>query len=119
MSKRVKGVENEVMMLLVAHAWKGEVRELENVIERAVIFAEGDLVTRRDLPAAFDQQEGGAYVFDTGRTLRDAVHDFEQQYIGRVLRQHGFNKEAAAGVLEISLSSLYRKIEDLKIPLQE
>jgi transcriptional regulator with PAS, ATPase and Fis domain len=119
MSKRIKGVENEVMKLLLAHSWKGEVRELENIIERAVIFAEGELVSRKDLPAAFEHQEGGAYIFDTSRTLRDAVHDFEQQYISRVLRQHRFNKEAVSEALEISLSSLYRKIEDLRIPLQD
>ena len=119
MSKRIKGVENEVMKLMMAHSWKGEVRELENVIERAVIFADGDMVTRKDLPAAFEHQEGGAYIFDTSRTLRDAVHDFEHQYLSRVLRKHRFNKEDVAAALEISLSSLYRKIEDLKIPLQD
>jgi transcriptional regulator with PAS, ATPase and Fis domain len=119
MSKRMKGVDNEVMKLLMAHSWKGEVRELENIIERGVIFAEGDLVTRKDLPVGFDHREGGAYAFDTGCTLRDATHDFEQQYITRVLREHRFNKEKVAEALEISLSSLYRKIEDLKIPLQD
>ncbi len=119
MSKKIKGVDNEVMKLIMGHSWKGEVRELENIIERAVIFADGDLVTRKDLPAAFGHQEAGAFMFDTGRTLRDAVHDFEHQYISRVLRQHRFNKETVAESLQISLSSLYRKIEDLNIPLQD
>jgi transcriptional regulator with PAS, ATPase and Fis domain len=71
------------------------------------------------LPAAFDHQEGGAYIFDTSRTLKDAVHNFEQQYISHVLRQHKFDKDSVAAILEISLSTLYRKIEDLKIPLQD
>ena len=119
MSKKVKGVDNEVMKLMMAHSWKGEVRELQNIIERAVIFAEGDMVSRKDLPSAFEHQEGGAFVFDTNRTLRDAVHNFEQEYISRLLRQYHFNKEKVAQALEISLSSLYRKIEDLKIPLQD
>ena len=119
MSKRVKGVENEVMRMLMAHPWKGEVRELENIIERAVIFSEGEMITKKELPTAFGHQDGSAYVFDTNRTLRDAVRDFEHQYIARVLRLHRFNKEAAAQALQISLSSLYRKIEELDIPLQE
>jgi len=119
MSKRVIGVENDVMRTLMVHPWKGEVRELENIIERAIIFAEGEMITRNELPAGFGHQDGTAYVFDTNRTLREAVHDFEHQYIARVLRLHAFNKEAAAQALQISLSSLYRKIEELEIPLQE
>ncbi|MDH4069262.1 MAG: sigma-54 dependent transcriptional regulator [Ignavibacteria bacterium] len=119
MSKPVRGVENEVMRMLMAHTWKGEVRELENIIERAVIFAEGKMITREELPAAFGHLDGSTYVFDTNRTLREAVRDFEHQYIGRVLRLHQYNKEVAARALEISLSSLYRKIEELSISLQE
>jgi two-component system response regulator PilR (NtrC family) len=118
MGKRVRGVDNEVMKLLLAHPWKGEVRELENLIERAVIFADGDLVTRKDLPSAFEHQDTGAYVFDASRTLKDAVRDFEYQYIARVLKLHDNSKELAAQALQISLSSLYRKIEELQIPLQ-
>jgi transcriptional regulator with PAS, ATPase and Fis domain len=112
-------VDNEVMKLLLAHAWKGEVRELENVIERAVIFAEGELITRNDLPPSFDHQQANAYIFDASRTLRDATAEFEHQYIARVLQLHHFNKELAAQALQISLSSLYRKVEELKIPLQD
>jgi two-component system response regulator PilR (NtrC family) len=119
MAKKVKGVDNEVMKLLLAHAWKGEVRELENVIERAVIFAEGELITRNDLPPSFDHQQANAYIFDASRTLRDATAEFEHQYIARVLQLHHFNKELAAQALQISLSSLYRKVEELKIPLQD
>ena len=117
MGKRVKGVNNEVMKLLMAHTWKGEVRELENIIERAVIFAEGELVTMKDLPPAFDRQEGDSFVLDANRSLKQATEEFERQYIGRVLQMHKFNKELSAEALQISLSSLYRKIEELEIPL--
>ena len=44
-------MDNEVMKAFMAHAWKGEVRELQNVIERAVIFAEGPMLTKQELPA--------------------------------------------------------------------
>jgi two-component system response regulator PilR (NtrC family) len=118
MAKRVKGVDNEVMKRLLAHPWKGEVRELENTIERSVIFAEGEMVTVKDLPPSFDRVDEASYMLDANRSLKDASREFERQYIARVLRVHGFNKELAAQALQISLSSLYRKIEELEIPSQ-
>jgi transcriptional regulator with PAS, ATPase and Fis domain len=118
MNKNVKGVDNEVMKCLLAHSWKGEVRELENVIERAVIFAEGSLITKNELPGFFEQRQDALYAFDTGRSMKEAVDEFERQYITQVLRANQFNKEATAKALKISLSSLYRKIEELNIPSQ-
>jgi len=118
MNKDVKGVDNEAMKSLLAHPWKGEVRELENVIERAVIFADASLITRKELPAVFEQQQSNAFAFDSGRTMKEAIEDFERQYISHMLKTNRFNKEAVAKILRISLSSLYRKIEELNIPLQ-
>jgi DNA-binding NtrC family response regulator len=118
MNKPVKGVDNEVMKLLLAHAWKGEIRELENILERAVIFAEGSLITKADLPGFFEQHQDALYSFDANRSMKDAVDDFERQYITHVLRANQFNKEATARALKISLSSLYRKIEELGISSQ-
>jgi two-component system response regulator PilR (NtrC family) len=118
MNKDVRGVDNEVMKALLAHQWKGEVRELENVIERAVIFADGPLVTKKELPGFFDQRQDTIYAFDARRSMKEAVDEFERQYITHVLRQNQYNKELTAKALKISLSSLYRKIEELNIPSQ-
>jgi len=118
MNKDVKGVDNEVMKSLLGHSWKGEIRELENIIERAVIFAEGSLITKAELPGFFEQRQDALYPFDARRSMKEAVDEFERQYITHVLRANQFNKEAAAKALKISLSSLYRKIEELNIPSQ-
>jgi two-component system response regulator PilR (NtrC family) len=118
MNKDVRGVDNEVMKSLTAHSWKGEIRELENVIERAVIFAEGTLITKNELPGFIEQKQDSLYSFDGRRSMKEAVDEFERQYISHVLRTNQFNKEATARALKISLSSLYRKIEELDIPLQ-
>lgn len=118
MSKNVRGVSNDAIKQLLAHTWKGEVRELENIIERAVIFAEEELISTKDLPALFEQNQGSMYSFSKTRTLKEAANDFEKQYINHVLRAEQFNKEQTARVLAISLSSLYRKMEELNIPLQ-
>ena len=116
MSKDVRGVDNEAMKALLAHTWKGEVRELENIIERAVIFADGPLITRKQLPAFFGQPTG-TYTVGGNKPLKEAVADFEREYISHMLRLHP-NKDELAKALNISLSSLYRKIEELKITSQ-
>jgi two-component system response regulator PilR (NtrC family) len=118
MGKDVRGVDNEVMKALMAHQWKGEVRELENVIERAVIFADASLITKAELPGLFEQRQDTIYSFDARRSMKEAVDEFERQYITHVLRQNQYNKELTAKALKISLSSLYRKIEELNIPSQ-
>ncbi|MGA9119974.1 MAG: sigma-54 dependent transcriptional regulator [Bacteroidota bacterium] len=118
MGKDVRGVDNEVMKSLLAHSWKGEIRELQNVIERAVIFSEGSLISKNELPGLFEQRQEAVYAFDSRRSLKEAVDEFERQYLTHVLRSNNYNKEATAKALKISLSSLYRKIEELTIPLQ-
>jgi DNA-binding NtrC family response regulator len=116
MGKDVRGVDNEAMKELIAHTWKGEVRELENIIERAVIFAEGKLITKKELPQFFGHQ-GGMYSVGANKPLKEAVADFEREYITHMLRVHP-SKDDLAKTLNISLSSLYRKIEELNIPSQ-
>jgi len=53
MNKNIKGIDNDAIRALMGYEWKGEVRELENVIERAVIFAKEDYITLKDLPNVF------------------------------------------------------------------
>jgi DNA-binding NtrC family response regulator len=118
MRKEIHGVDTDVMKCLVGHSWKGEIRELENIIERAVIFAEGTIVTKKELPAFFDQRTDAVYSFDARRSMKEAVDDFERQYISHVLRTNQYNKELTAKALKISLSSLYRKLEELNVPSQ-
>ncbi len=118
MTKNIHGVDNEVMKCLIGHSWKGEIRELENIIERAVIFAEGSIITKKELPAFFDQRADAVYSFDARRSMKEAVDDFERQYISHVLRTNQYNKELTAKALKISLSSLYRKLEELNVPSQ-
>ncbi|MCK5573412.1 MAG: sigma-54-dependent Fis family transcriptional regulator [Bacteroidetes bacterium] len=118
MNKDVQGVDNEAMKFFLAHPWKGEVRELENIIERAIIFSEGNIITKDALPGLFDHRQDTVYAFNGTRSMKQAVDEFERQYISHVLKSNQYNKEQTAKALKISLSSLYRKIEELKIPLQ-
>jgi len=100
--------------LLMQHEWKGEIRELENIIERAVIFCLGDFITMADLPE-FLHNETEVTVQGEKASLQAALNDFERQYILTVLRKYRFDKDQTAQELKISLPTLYRRIKDLSI----
>ncbi len=115
MRKNIKGVNNEVMRLLMQHEWKGQIRELENIIERAVIFCSGDFISLDDLPE-FLHAQSGVTISSEKASLETAMNDFERQYITMILRKNNHNKEQAALDLGISLPTLYRRIKDLAVP---
>jgi DNA-binding NtrC family response regulator len=111
MGKRIMGVTHETMQRLIACRWKGNVRELDNVLQRAVILGEGPLITPADLPPDLVPSAGDPALVDE---LGEAVHRFERQHIERILQQTPDKKEAARR-LGLGLSSLYRKIAELRI----
>jgi DNA-binding NtrC family response regulator len=110
--KRVSGVSSETMRLLMSARWKGNVRQLDNAIERAVIMCEGTQIEPRDLPSDLL----GVGQLPATDDLRSALRHYERLHITRVLRQWPDKREAAKR-LRLGLSSLYRKIEDLGIDL--
>jgi transcriptional regulator with PAS, ATPase and Fis domain len=113
LNRRFTGADDEVIRTLMLLPWKGNVRELDNVIEHTMILAEGDRITLKDLPASIVSagQAGPASTYN----LKEANRRFEKQHILRVLDQVGQDRKEAAKLLDISLSSLYRKIEELGI----
>lgn len=113
MGKRVLGATSETIRTLMAAHWKGNVRQLDNAIERAVMMCEGEEIQPTDLPP--DLLGMGTNLPDTD-DLRSALRHYERLHITRVLRQCPDKKEAAKR-LKLGLSSLYRKIEELKIEL--
>jgi len=113
MGKQILGISNETMRALISHNWRGGVRELENVIERAVIFAQDNLITIDDLSEHVRKNE-----FENGcpDSLKDALKNFEREHIQKINKKYDFDKEATAKALNIGLSSLYRKMEELGLP---
>ncbi|HLG32432.1 MAG TPA: sigma-54 dependent transcriptional regulator [Ignavibacteriaceae bacterium] len=114
MNKPVKGISNEAMRALIKHEWKGEVRELENVIERSMIFCKEDFITVKNLPEAF-QETGSQADFSISGSLDESVKRFEREIITRALDSNEYNKEKAAEALQVGLSTLYRKMKELNI----
>jgi two-component system response regulator AtoC len=111
--KNPVSVDPEVEDILVGNNWPGNLRELENVLERAFILSEDGRITLSDIPPEIcgidaSQSLGG------GRTgnLRERMLVAESQIIREVLEESQGDKKLAAKVLGISLSSLYRKLDE-------
>jgi len=116
MNKPVKGISEEAMRILINHEWKGEVRELENVIERSLIFCDNEYIDKKDLPESF-VDEDGAFSFSLSGSLEDSVKKYERDIIMNALESNQFNKEKTADDLKVGLSTLYRKLKELNIKL--
>jgi DNA-binding NtrC family response regulator len=102
------------MALLLAHPWRGNARELENVIERAVALAEGDEIGPEALPlesAAAEPGRAPDSMVRSGAQRRLSLHELEELYIDEVLRCTGGNKVRAASILGIDRKTLYRRAE--------
>jgi DNA-binding NtrC family response regulator len=115
-SKDVTGISPEAMHLLMAHEWRGNVRELQNVIERALVLASSDTVLPVDLPPAVAAPEGSTADDHPGFYLhlpfKDAkerlVEDFEKRYIADVLKRFKGNISRSAEQIGIDRRSLHR-----------
>jgi transcriptional regulator with GAF, ATPase, and Fis domain len=117
--KAIRGYTNEAMRVLLRHQWKGEVRELQNAVERAAIFCESEYIGPEHLPESMWSEGSVASPATTvaygDQPLKEAVKDFERMFIQQALTRHHQNKDETARALGMSLSSLYRKIEELQI----
>jgi len=115
LKKHFKGADGNLVKALMSLPWKGNVRELDNVIEHAMILGDGDWITVADLPRALRGAVDAP--LPAGDNLRDALRAYEKAHIQSVLSKLDNDKRAAADRLGMSLSSLYRKIEELGIEL--
>jgi two-component system response regulator PilR (NtrC family) len=116
MKKSYKGADNTAMKILMSLPWKGNVRELDNVLERAMILGTGEWITPADLPLG---EEGPQRTLHPapGYRLKDALHAYEKSYIENILKETACDRTRVAKLLGLSRSSLYRKMEHLGIPL--
>jgi len=106
------GFTSRAIEVMCEQTWRGNVRELENVVERALIFADGKAVDVQDLFFVL----GANVVTASGSLdLRAATKEFERRHILKALANCDNDKATAAQVLGIGLSSLYRKMEELGI----
>jgi DNA-binding NtrC family response regulator len=107
---QVRGMSKEFLDTLVNHDWKGNIRELKNIIERAVILANDNELTLANLPLDFQTSSRKGQALSAFE-----LSSMEKLHIQRVLNYTEGNKMAAARLLNIGLTTLYRKIEEYKI----
>ncbi|QSX37723.1 sigma-54-dependent transcriptional regulator [Shewanella sedimentimangrovi] len=103
-------IDAEVEAVLMGYDFPGNIRELENIAERAVILAEDNLIRVEDLPQQLYKRAGVSLPEETN--LRDRLKQYEQQIIKETLDSVDGDRRAAAKLLGLGLSSLYRKLEE-------
>jgi DNA-binding NtrC family response regulator len=113
MGRKATLASSDTIRLLMSSQWRGNVRQLDNAIERAVMMCEGTQVRPSDLPPDL---RGAEQPLPDTDDLRSALRHYERLHIMRVLEQCPDKREAAKR-LKLGLSSLYRKIEELGIDL--
>ncbi|HUI29435.1 MAG TPA: sigma-54 dependent transcriptional regulator [Candidatus Acidoferrales bacterium] len=104
MNKAMLEVDPEAMDILIRNKWQGNVRELENVIERAMVLAKPPSVKASDLPFQLSQ------IQDENGTGEDSLMSMEKIHIARILNKYGWNITRAAEALDIDRVTLYNKI---------
>jgi nitrogen regulation protein NR(I) len=129
LGKRVEGIDPEAMQVLQSYGWPGNIRELENLMERSVLFADGPIVESTQLPDSLREQAPatpmpiapvgplGTIASPAGASMKEIVRqaqaDLERELIARALEETGGNVTRAAKRLQISRKSLQVKMKDL------
>lgn len=110
-NKKVVSLTDEAMEILLKYPWPGNIRELRNVIERAVVLAGSDKIDIAELPEKLKMASDGKPV----QTLKSKLEYFEEKVIKDALQAHNWSKEEVARELDVDLATLYRKIKKLGI----
>ena len=112
--KQVRGIAESTLRMLSHYWWPGNIRELENLIERLVATAEGEWITDEELPFEFHVAELDHQKTD-GSLLDRALATFERNFIVRALERSGWNVTQTARYLGVPLSTLKFKMDRLEI----
>ena len=98
------------MELLQRYQWPGNIRELENVVERAVVLGKSELIHASDLPAPLHRHVVGQVGDPNNSQLKVALQDPERRLILDALEAHGWNRQLTAAALGINRTTLYKKM---------
>jgi len=104
-------LEPEALNLLMVYEWPGNIRELENILERAIVLCEGSRVTPSDLPFTRRDATPAVRLPAAFQPLREVVEEVERQMIARAMEAAGGVKTEAARLLDLKPSVLYYKLE--------
>ena len=123
--KGFKGFSNEAKRAMLNYMWPGNIRELENTVERACIFGTPPFIKVEDLRLSVDNpvvQKSAAEVLPSvenvlgeDRTLKTALNQFKKEYITKILNETGWNQTAAAKILDIQRTYVSKLMVELGI----
>lgn len=110
--KNIEGIEPKAMAALYNYSWPGNIRELRNSIESAVVMCRGDVIALEDLPPSIAQSTEGDFIrIKPGSTISEA----ERIMILETLKREKGNKSKTAEILNISRKTLYERLKDFEI----
>jgi transcriptional regulator with PAS, ATPase and Fis domain len=120
---RVRYVAPEVISAMMQHPWKGNIRELENLVKRAIIKSPGETIMSVDLPGVQGREEeaglaagvAGEWTAPYKEYLGAVLRNAEERYLVRMLRLHRGNINQIARLMEVDRKTVYRKMADLGI----
>ncbi|KJS16359.1 MAG: transcriptional regulator [Peptococcaceae bacterium BRH_c4b] len=115
--KGIKGFSETAMEILMNYDWPGNIRELKNVCERAVLMSTGPVLGVEDLPLNLKKKSRRyGWLNDVpGGSLKEIVSEVEREIILKALEEHNWNRSAAAQALKMNRSSFYAKLKELGI----
>ena len=122
LNKNVSGVDEDALLKIKGYAWHGNIRELKNVMKRAVLLTRTNRITLRELPgeiAGMSSSGGSAQVDIESEGLKSVSEHAERNAIIEVLEKTEFNKTRAAEILQIDRKTLYNKMKNYNIDLDK
>lgn len=113
--KSIMGISDRAIQMLKQYPWPGNIRELENCIERAAIVAAGRSVTEKDLTDSIRAHSASSHAASVEFPIPMKLEDVERSYITRTLEYTNGDKAKAARLLGIGRKTIYRKIEEFEL----
>jgi DNA-binding NtrC family response regulator len=113
--KQIRGITETTMTVLKKYWWPGNIRELENLVERLVAVSDKDYISEEDLPLEFHFAQLEPAGVRTPNLFEDATNTFERNFILRALEKNAWNVTGTAEYLGIPLSTLKYKMDKLDV----
>ena len=112
--KKVKGISKSALQICFNYHWPGNIRQLENVVERAIILSQGDFIIPESFPEELRKVAAKGQELE-GLTLSVAMAEAEKRILFNCLKQHNWNRQITAQILGISRTTLFNKMRQYQI----
>lgn len=112
-NRNVVGFSDDAIAALESYSWPGNIRELQNAVERAVLLGKGEVITAADLPHDIASRPTVSVPRAGQQSLKEALEGPERQIILEVLERNNWNRNATADALGVNRTTLYKKMKKL------